>query len=130
MDAELTEQIKQFDLRKQAEQVERKEKIMTSGGPTQEPEDLEALQKKFRDQQKLTALTLAKQRDMDKEQIKVRKDIDTVQEKQDAEIIAAKHLESRAIKQEQRKQQLQHFRAVWDAQKELKQKTDEVEKVF
>ena len=85
-------------MRKQAEHAERKEKIMTSGGPTQEPEDVEALQKKFRDQQMLTKLTLAKQRDMDKEQIKVRKDIDVVQEKQDADMIAAKHIEARAIK--------------------------------
>lgn len=103
---------------------------MTSGGPTQEPEDVEALQKKFRDQQTLTKLELGKQRDMDNEQATNKRVIEVTQEKQDADMIAAKHLESRLIKQQQRKEQLQHFRAVWDAQKELREKTDSVEKVF
>jgi len=50
----------------------------------------------------------------------VKRNIEVNQEKQDADVIAAKHLESRLIKQQQRKEQLQHFRAVWEAQKELK----------
>ena len=130
MNHELGQQMKEFEARKQADVQERKLKVMTSGGPTQDPEDVEALNKKFRDQQTLTKLVLEKQRDMDKEQADNRRNIEVAQEKQDADLIAAKHIESKLVKNQQRKEQLQHFRAVWDAQKELKQKNDIVENEF
>ena len=43
---------------------------------------------------------------MDKEQLKMKRAIEVAQEKQDADMQAAKHLEARQIKQAQRKEQL------------------------
>lgn len=50
LDQELGTQIKEFESRRVAEKKERKEPVMTSGGPTQEPEDVGALRKKMKDQ--------------------------------------------------------------------------------
>lgn len=50
----------------------------------------------------LVKLGLEKQRDMDKMFVDQTREIEVNQEKQDAEIIAAKHLESRQVKQAQR----------------------------
>ena len=57
--------MKEAQAKRAAEKKEMKDKIMTSGGPTQEPEDVEGMRKKFKDQQKLTKINLEKQRDME-----------------------------------------------------------------
>jgi len=49
MHAELGQQIQEFEARKNADVQDRRAKVMTSGGPTQESEDYEALMKKFKD---------------------------------------------------------------------------------
>ena len=67
LDHELTRQMNEVTAKKKAEKLERKDKVLTSGGPTQYTEDTAAIQKKFKDQQKLTKLNLEKQRDMDEE---------------------------------------------------------------
>ena len=46
-----------------AEKRERKEKIMTSGGPTMHAEDADVLRMKMKNQKMLTKLNLEKQRD-------------------------------------------------------------------
>ena len=103
---------------------------MTSGGPVMEAEDLESINKKFRLQQQLTKLNLSKQRDMEEMERSARKKIEQAQEREDADRIAAKHLESKQIVQQQKVEQLAHMRAVWDAQKNLKVKTEEMENCF
>ena len=81
LDQELGTQIKEFESRRVAEKKERKEPVMTSGGPTQEPEDVSALRKKMKDQQMLVKLDLEKQRDADVEQVKAKRAIEVSQEK-------------------------------------------------
>ena len=49
LDQELTKQMKDVSAKKQAEKKERKELVLTSGGPTQYTEDTAAIQKKFKD---------------------------------------------------------------------------------
>ena len=95
-----------------------------------EAEDVDSLNKKFRQQQQLTKLNLSKQRDMEEMERSARKKIEVAQERDDADRIAAKHLESKQIKQQQKVEQLAHMRAVWDAQKTLKQKTEQMENCF
>ena len=67
-----------------------------------EAEDIESINKKFRLQQQLTKLNLSKQRDMEEMERSARKKIELAQEREDAERIAAKHLESKQIKQQQK----------------------------
>ena len=50
MHMELGQQVKENKVKQKAEVKERKEMVMTSGGPTMEAEDLESLQKRFRAQ--------------------------------------------------------------------------------
>lgn len=57
---ELTQQMQEAQQRKQAAHQEKKDKVMTSGGPTMEAEDTEGLRKKFKNQQKLTKIELEK----------------------------------------------------------------------
>ena len=90
--------MKEFEARREAEKVERKQLIMTTGGPTQEPEDVEALQKKSKERKLLTKLSLEAQRDMDKLQIDQKRQIEVAKEKEQADAIAAKHLEARQVK--------------------------------
>ena len=56
--------------------------------------------------------------------------IEVEQEREDAERIAAKHLEARAHAQAQKKEALAHFKAVWQAQKILKGHGEEQENCF
>ena len=56
--------------------------------------------------------------------------IEVDQEREDVERIAAKDLEAKLIKQQQKNEQLAHFKSVWDAQKSLKQLNESTEKEF
>lgn len=78
---ELGHQMKEFEARRQADKLERKEKVLTSGGPTQEYVDVPALNKKANERKVLVRLDLTKQRDMDKHQIDVKRQIEIEQEK-------------------------------------------------
>ena len=60
----------------------------------------------------------------------VKRKIEVEQERGDAERIAAKHLEARAHAQAQKKEALAHFKAVWEAQKKLKGRGEELENCF
>ena len=60
----------------------------------------------------------------------VKRKIEMEQERGDAERIAAKHLEARAHAQVQKKEALAHFKAVWEAQKKLKGRGEELENCF
>ena len=57
---ELGQQVREREGKAKAEVMERKEKVMTSGGPTMEAEDTESIQKKFKAQQMLNKLNLTK----------------------------------------------------------------------
>ena len=114
----------------EVEKNERKQFVLTSGGPTMEAEDVDSINKKFKQQQMLNKLNLSKQRDMEEMERSQIKKIMVTQEREDADRIAAKHLESKQIMQQQKVEQLAHMRAVWDAQKNLKQKTEEMENCF
>ncbi len=122
--------MKDVDAKKIAEQLEKKEKVATTGGPTMEAEDVEAKRKKFKDQQNLVKLNLTKQKDMEIQEKKIKRDIELDYERRDAERIAAKHYESQKITAQQKKEQLEHFKAVWEAQKSIKQKTDAMDNCF
>ena len=65
MHNELTQQVTEKDKKKEAERNERKELIMTSGGPVMDAEDVEQIRQKFKAQQTLNKLNLTKQREMD-----------------------------------------------------------------
>ena len=67
--------MKECTLKKEAEKMEKKEKIATTGGPTMEPEDLSLKIKKIKDQQNLTKLSLTKQKAMEDLEKKVVKEI-------------------------------------------------------
>ena len=60
----------------------------------------------------------------------VKRKIEMEQERGDAERIAAKHLEARMHAQAQKKEALAHFKAVWEAQKSLKGRGEELENCF
>lgn len=49
LNQELAVQIKELNEKKVAEKKERKDKVMTSGGPTMQAEDIEAIRKKHKD---------------------------------------------------------------------------------
>ena len=63
---ELGSQIQEYEARRIADTKERKQLLMTTGGPTQEPEDVVALQKKAKERKLIVKLNLEAQRDMDK----------------------------------------------------------------
>lgn len=67
---------------------------------------------------------------MEHEGKKAQRSIEIEQERQDAERIAAKHLESKLAKKAQKQEQLEHFKAVWEAQKSLKNRCDVVDNQF
>ena len=92
---ELTLQIKERQAKNRAEEVERKTKVMTSGGPEQ---DLDQLHKKAKQQKMLVQLNLNKQKDMEAMEKQAKKSISMEQEREDAQRIAAKHLEARLHK--------------------------------
>ena len=75
---------------------------MTSGGPVMEAEDVEALHKRFKQQQMLNKLNLTKQNDQEKMATNTIREINISQERQDAERIAAKHIEAKLVKQQQK----------------------------
>ena len=127
---ELGQQMREQKAKQNAERMERKDKVCTTGGPTMEVEDVEALRKKLSDQKKLVKLNLQKQDDMDKQERKVKRQIEIDQEKMDAERIAAKHMEAKQHKKKQKEEALNHFKAVWDAQKELKNRNESMENCF
>ena len=56
--------------------------------------------------------------------------IEVEQEREDVERIAAKDLEAKLIKQQQKNEQLAHFKSVWDAQKNLKKLNESTEAEF
>lgn len=72
---ELNVQMKEGTLKKEAEKMEKKEKIATTGGPTMESEDVGLKMKKIKDQQNLTKLSLTKQKAMEDLEKKVVKEI-------------------------------------------------------
>ena len=59
-----------------AELRERRDKIVTSGGPTQNAEDVEMIKKKFKNQQLLTKISLEKQREMEENERAVKRRIE------------------------------------------------------
>ena len=61
---------------------------------------------------------------------KIKREIQIDQERQDAERIAAKHLEAKLHKQQQKAEALAHFKAVWEVQKTLKEKNEQMENCF
>ena len=73
---ELGHQIAEKQQKQVADKVERKQMVMTSGGPVMEAEDIESINKKFRLQQQLTKLNLSKQRDMEEMERSARKKIE------------------------------------------------------
>ena len=93
-------------------------------------EDAALVKQKFKNQQMLTKLSLEKQREMEENERKVKRQIEVDQERMDAERIAAKHLESQIAKEQQKRESLAHFKQVWDAQKSLKQRNESMENCF
>ena len=73
---ELGQQVRERHQKTQAEHHERKEHVLTSGGPTMEAEDVGELEKKFRNQKLLTKVTLSKQRDAEEQDRKGRRAIE------------------------------------------------------
>ena len=57
----------------------------------------------------------------------MKRTIEIAEEKQEAERIAAMHLEAKMTKQIQKKEQLEHFKAVWEAQKSLKARCEGID---
>ena len=51
-------------------------------------------------------------------------------ERLDANRIAAKHIEAKIHQKQQKVEALSHFKAVWDAQKNLKERNEAMENVF
>lgn len=97
---ELGYQVREREVKTKAETKERREKVMTSGGPVMEAEDVEFLLKKHKQQQLLNKLNLTKQNDGEKMAATTIREIEISQERQDAERIAAKHIESKLVKQQ------------------------------
>lgn len=62
---ELGQQVREKVVKEEAEKNERKEFVMTSGGPVMDVEDVAELQKKVKQQQMLVKLNLTKQREME-----------------------------------------------------------------
>ena len=56
--------------------------------------------------------------------------IEIQHEREDVERIAAKDLEAKLVKQQQKDEQLAHFKSVWEAQKSLKKLNDQTEAEF
>ena len=81
--------------KRQAEKQEGKLPVCTSGGPTMVKEDAAEVRRKFKNQQMLTKLNLEKQMQMEKAERKALKDIDKDYERQDADMIAAMHIEAK-----------------------------------
>ena len=69
---ELSLQIQERQAKNKAEEVERKTKVMTSGGPEQ---DLDEMQKKAKQQKLLVQLNLNKQKDMETMEKQAKKSI-------------------------------------------------------
>lgn len=122
--------MKEQQTRKVAEKVARKDKVMTSGGPTMETEDIEAIKNKFKNQKMVTKLELEKQMQMETAEKKAMRQIELQQERKQAEVVAARHLEAKVAQKEQKKETLAHFKEIWDAQRDLKSKNEEMENAF
>ena len=67
---------------------------------------------------------------MEDNERKAMRDIAVQQEREDVERIAAKDLEAKFVKQQQKNEQLAHFKSVWDAQKSLKKLNEQTEAEF
>ena len=78
----------------------------------------------------LTKLNLEKQMQMEKAERKALKDIDKDYERQDADMIAAMHIEAKEHRKNQKKEAVNHFKAVWEAQKTLKEQNEAMENCF
>lgn len=63
--AELGDQMKEAEMKKRASDMERRDKICTTGGPTQNVEDVGLLKTKFQNQKLLVKLNLEKQMQME-----------------------------------------------------------------
>ena len=68
--------MKDVEAKKQAEKLEKKEKVATTGGPTLEAEDADAKKKKFKAQQNLTKLQLIKQKEMEDQEKRIKHQIE------------------------------------------------------
>ena len=96
---ELGLQVKERQAKDIAEKVERKTKVMTSGGPTMLHEDQDEVHKKVLQQKLLVRINLEKQKGMDNMEKMARKDIKLQEEREDNDRINAKQLEAQNIKQ-------------------------------
>ena len=67
---------------------------------------------------------------MENNERKAMRAIEIQQEREDVERIAAKDLEAKLVKQQQKNEQLAHFKSVWDAQKSLKKLNEQTEAEF
>ena len=103
---------------------------MTSGGPTSLPLDAEWVKAQEKQRKLLTNLNLSKQRDMDNLNKKTTKDIDKTQQREEAERIEAKHQEATRIKKQQKAEEMAHFKSVWLAQQDIKQRIQQTENEF
>lgn len=56
--------------------------------------------------------------------------IERQQEREEAEIVQARHLEAKEIQKVERAENAKHFQQIWEAQKQLKENDNLVEKVF
>ena len=81
--------------KRNAELAERRDHVCTTGGPTQEAEDLDSLNQKFKNQKLLVKLNLEKQMQMEANEKNVKKEIQLDEERNEADRVAAKHLESK-----------------------------------
>lgn len=101
--------MKEAEKKKKAQNAEKKDKICTTGGPTQRLEDVGELKKKFQNQKLLTKLNLEKQMQMQQAEVRALAEIEKTQERQEADMIAAKHLEAKLEKERKKKETLDHY---------------------
>ena len=120
--------MRQNEIRKKFETAASKEVAATNGGPAL-PDRVDIIQK-YKSKQALTKLDLERQMQIRENEDKNKKQIEVDQERLDAEMIAAKHLEDRRAQKQAAKNQMAHFAEIWNAQKAIKQQNEDVENAF
>ena len=81
-------------------------------------------------QTKLVKLALTKQIDQTQLEEKTKRQIEIEQELQDSNLVKAKYLEDQESVKQQKKDAAKHFKEIWEAQRELREQTSAVDRVF
>ena len=128
LNEDLQEQMRQNEIRRKFDKDESKQLVSTNGGPAL-PDRMDIIQK-YKSKQAITKLDLERQMQIQENETKQKKEIEVNQEKIDAEMIAAKHLEDRKAQMKAMKDQRAHFAEIWNAQRAIKQQNEGIENAF